>query len=59
MLVNLLVYCPSAVFSNSICTKCEAAKYKSLSMVVVNIRDRPENIWFPKRMNLDKQHNKN
>ena len=31
----------------------------SLSMVVLNSRDRPENTWLPKRMHLDKQCYKN
>ena len=31
----------------------------SLSTLVLNSRDRPENIWLPKRMHLDKQPYKN
>ena len=30
-----------------------------LSTLVLNIRNRHESIWFPKRMHLDKQHYKN
>ena len=32
---------------------------QSLSMVVLNSRDQPENIWPPKIMHLDKQCYKN
>ena len=31
----------------------------SLSKLVFNSRDRPKNIWLPKRMHLDKQPYKN
>ena len=34
-------------------------KKLSLSTLVLNSRDRPENIWLPKRMHLDKQPYKN
>ena len=33
--------------------------FVSLSTLVLNSRDRPENIWLPKRMCLDKQPYKN
>ena len=31
----------------------------SLSTLVLNSRDQPENIWLPKSMHLDKQPHKN
>ena len=31
----------------------------SLSMLVLNSTDQPENVWLPKRMHLDNQHYKN